>query len=58
MSDDHAEPRAVFPTGMLIGGLVLSLIIVVVLTVFVFVMGSGHGSAPSATQPAATSPAR
>jgi hypothetical protein len=58
MSDDHAEPRAEFPTGMLVGGLVLSLAVVAVLTVFVFVMGSGHGPAPNAAPPAATRPAR
>ena len=55
MADEHLEPRAVFPTGMLVGGLAISVLVVIVLSVFVFVMG-GHGpttqaaGTPSATQ--------
>ena len=48
MTDDHFEPRADFPTAMLVGALLLSLVIVAVLSVFVFGMG-GHGTT---TQPA------
>ena len=47
MADEHAEPRAEFPTAMLYGGMILALAIIAVLSVFVFAMG-GHGTTPTA----------
>lgn len=52
MADEHAEPRADFPIGMLYGGIVLAVVIIVVLSVFVFGMG-GHGTTPTAAPSAA-----
>jgi hypothetical protein len=56
MSDEHAEPRADFPTGMLYGGIVLAVVIITVLSVFVFGMGGHHGTAPTPA-PGAARPA-
>jgi hypothetical protein len=57
MSND-LEPGTVFPTSILTGSVVVSLIVMIVLTVFVFGMG-GHGTTQQAANaPAATQPKR
>lgn len=42
MTDPHQEAYADFPTGILVGAIVIALIISTVLSVFVFGMGGHH----------------
>ena len=53
MTDNHQETYADFPTGILVGAVVISLVVTTVLSVFTFGMG-GHGAT---TQQAMNTPA-